>query len=186
MTAYETVKKSVDKGRAEVNFQVDDQVWLSSRNFTFKAGAKKFAPRYLGPFKISEVLGPVTYRLELPEDWKLHNVFHVSLLRQFLKDERFRMPEPVRIVDGVPEWEVEAIVNHRFVDRKTKSGKRKGSKCQYLVHWKGYGPEWQSWLPERNCVNSQQLINAYWQKLSKNPEYGRVDNPASTLLQVCI
>jgi hypothetical protein len=41
---------------------------------------KKIAPKMEGPFKIKEVLGPVTYRLKLPETWRIHDVFHAILL----------------------------------------------------------------------------------------------------------
>ena len=41
---------------------------------------KKMAPKQEGPFEIEEVLGLVTYQLKLPETWKIHKVFHATLL----------------------------------------------------------------------------------------------------------
>ena len=37
----------------------------------------------MGPFQITEVIGQQAYRLALPEDWKIHPVFHVSLLKDW-------------------------------------------------------------------------------------------------------
>ena len=48
----------------------------------------KLNPRYIGPFRISERIGPVAYRLELPQQLdKVHDVFHVSNLKKFLSEE---------------------------------------------------------------------------------------------------
>src|ERR1700732_3146240 len=52
-------------------------------------GAKgKLAPRFVGPFRVLERIGSMAYRLELPEQLKgVHDVFHVSILRKFFRDE---------------------------------------------------------------------------------------------------
>jgi hypothetical protein len=46
----------------------------------------KLAPRYIGPFEITEVCGPVAYRLQLPPQlMAVHDIFHVSQLRKCVK-----------------------------------------------------------------------------------------------------
>ena len=62
------------------------KVWLDTRNLK-TSYHKKIAPKREGPFEIDEVLGPVTYRLKLPETWKIHNVFHAILLRPYTENE---------------------------------------------------------------------------------------------------
>jgi hypothetical protein len=60
-------------------FKKNQKVWLDTRSLKM-SHHKKIAPKQEGPFKIDEVLGPVTYWLKLPESWKIHNVFHSTLL----------------------------------------------------------------------------------------------------------
>ena len=53
----------------------------------------KLSPRFIGPYEILEIIGPVAYRLALPPELaKLHNVFHVSMLRRYCYDESHILP----------------------------------------------------------------------------------------------
>jgi hypothetical protein len=67
-------------------FTVGQKVWLDTRNIKTNYH-KKMAPKREGPFEIKEVLGPVTYRLKLPNTWKIHNVFHAVLLKPYVETE---------------------------------------------------------------------------------------------------
>ena len=60
-------------------FKKNQKVWLDMRNLEMNHH-KKIAPKREGPFEIEEVLGPVTYQLKLPTTWKIHNMFHATLL----------------------------------------------------------------------------------------------------------
>jgi calcineurin-like phosphoesterase family protein len=62
-----------------IPFKQNQKVWLDTRNLKM-SHHKKIAPKREGLFEIDEVLGPVTYQLKLPESWKIHNVFHATLL----------------------------------------------------------------------------------------------------------
>jgi hypothetical protein len=62
-----------------VLFERNQKVWLDMRNLKM-SHYKKIASKQEGLFEIDEVLGPVTYRLKLPESWRIHNVFHATLL----------------------------------------------------------------------------------------------------------
>ena len=74
------------------------------------------APKCEGPFQISEVLRLVTYQLELPPTWQIHNVFHAVLLMPYIKNEvhgpNFLQP-PLDIENDEEQWEIEAILNHQ-------------------------------------------------------------------------
>ena len=87
----------------------DDRVWLDSRNLK-TIYHKKMKPKREGPFRITEDLGPLTYRLQLPTSWRIHNVFHATLLKPYKENETYgqNFPEPppelveVGIVMGNP------------------------------------------------------------------------------------
>ncbi|WVZ97600.1 hypothetical protein U9M48_043121 [Paspalum notatum var. saurae] len=81
-------KSYSDKRRRSLIFGVDDHVYLreSPIKGAHRFGVKgKLAPRYVGPFKITEQCGPVAYRIELPPHLAaVHDVFHVSQLKKCL------------------------------------------------------------------------------------------------------
>ena len=55
----------------------------------------KLSPSYIGPFEIVERVGPVAYRLDLPEELsRVHNVFHISMLRKYIPDPSHVMETP--------------------------------------------------------------------------------------------
>lgn len=52
------------------------------------SGCAKLAPRYCGPFEILARVGPVAYQLALPSHIRVHNVFHVSVLKKYVYDPK--------------------------------------------------------------------------------------------------
>ena len=67
-------------------FKKGQMVWLDMRYLKMNYH-KKMAPKQEGPFEIEEVLGLVTYQLKLPESWKIHKVFHTTLLQPYKENE---------------------------------------------------------------------------------------------------
>jgi len=96
-------------------FKQGDKVWLDSRNLKM-IYHKKMAPKQEGPFLITEVLGQVTYQLQLPTSWQIHNVFHATLLKSYRENNVYgqNYPEPpAEILDNEEVYKVETILNHR-------------------------------------------------------------------------
>jgi hypothetical protein len=85
--AHKKYKDFADKSQREVNFEEGDEAWLNIKNFWLLEGlSHKFLGPYVGPFKVLEKKFPDTYKLELPENLKVHPVFHVSLLKSVARD----------------------------------------------------------------------------------------------------
>ena len=70
------------------------------------------------------------------------------------KGQKFTKP-PAEIVDGFPEFEVENILDSKRIKRG------RNNKLYYLVHWKGYSPEEDSWEPVEGLTNAQELIDKF-------------------------
>ena len=88
-------------------------------------------PKQEGPFAITKVLGPVTYRLKLLTSWWIHNIFHATLLKPYRENEiyweNFTEPPP-ELVEGEEVYEVKTIHGHR----------KQGQGYQYYIQWQGY------------------------------------------------
>ncbi|KAK8511749.1 hypothetical protein V6N12_000792 [Hibiscus sabdariffa] len=94
--ASDRQKSYADLKRREVEYAVGDKVFLkvSPRKKVMRFGRKgKLSPRYIGPYEIVGRVGPVAYRLLLPPELeKIHDVFHVSMLRKYRSDPSHVMP----------------------------------------------------------------------------------------------
>jgi hypothetical protein len=147
--AQQRQKKYADQNRREVIFKVGDEVMLSTKNLKklLPEQTHKLNKQFIGPMKIVEVISTVAYRLELPSNLKVHDVFHVSLLKPFIVDSNFQnrtqpRPEVEEYTEaGLPLYEVERILNKRT----RQYGRKK--RIEYLVKWKSY-PDYEStWEP---------------------------------------
>jgi hypothetical protein len=97
--AQDRQKSYADNRRRPLEFEIGDKVFLKVAPWkhVLRFGLKgKLAPRYVGPFEVTKRIGPVAYRLALPPHLaKIHDVFHVSLLRKAEVD-------PSRVLPQIP------------------------------------------------------------------------------------
>ncbi|GJW78504.1 hypothetical protein Tco_0140186 [Tanacetum coccineum] len=102
-------KSYEDKRRKPLEFSVGDHVLLKVSHWKglVRFGKKdKLAPRYVGPFEITERIGPVAYRLRLPQELNgVHDKFHVSNLKKCLANPTLQIP--------LKEIQVDAKLNFR-------------------------------------------------------------------------
>ena len=137
-------------------FWKGDKVWLDSRNLQ-TLYHKKMAPRWEGPFEIVDILGLLTYQLKLPETWKIHDVFHASLLQQYRENDvygtNYNHPPAKLNNEGQEVYNVETILKHW----------RWGWGYQYYVKWEGYPITEASWEPEGSFLNDGDILNQYKQ-----------------------
>ena len=120
LKAQSRMKAQADSKRRELSFEVGDAVFLRIQPFRQRSLAKrrfeKLSPRFFGPYSVVRRVGPVAYELALPEDSKVHPIFHVSLLRPVHGPLPSISPPPLPIT---ADWELvllpEKILAHRWV-----------------------------------------------------------------------
>jgi hypothetical protein len=130
-------------------FKRGNLVKLSTRNL--KLRDKKLQPKFIGPFRITEVVGSQAYRLALPQQYsRLHDVFPVQLLEEYhFRDQHEMMPIP-ELEDDPEEYEIEEIRDKRMI---------KG-KAHYLIKWVGWPSEYNQWVPEED-MNAPRMIHGF-------------------------
>jgi hypothetical protein len=137
-----------------IPFKKGNEVWLDSKNLRFPYPTNKLAPKWEQPFLIIKVISPLSYRLKLPTQWKIHPVFHTHLLTLFQETSAHRsnyLHPPPDLIDGIEERKVKFITKHRL----------HGQSCQYLVKWKGYPTADNMWEPEANLKHATELLKEY-------------------------
>jgi hypothetical protein len=149
--------------RRDVSYDVGDYVLLNSKNIKLRmppSGSRKMMPRSIGPFKIIQKVGAVAYKLELPENMKrVHPVFHVSLLRKWNVPRRSQPPPPTIEIEGETLWLFDRILDHRGHKRNR----------EYLVKWKDFGHEHNSWEPAKSFEHCRAELLKYWQSVNEGP-----------------
>jgi len=139
--AQDDMKKYYDRRRTLAPvFKPGDKVFLDTSDIWTMCPSQKLSHRQLGSFVVERRIGPMAYRLRLPHQMKqLHPVFNVVKLTSALDDPitgwKTEDHLPPIVIDGELEWEVEEILDSRWHRRR----------FQYLIKWKGYGREHNSW-----------------------------------------
>ena len=126
---------TANRHRRHVEFDVGDLVWLKLQPYRQHSVAKplssKLSKRFYGPFEILEQVGPVAYRLRLPEGSRIHNVFHVTLLKEFVAGEREQagVPLPEKFLGSRPIALPAAVLETKVMWREGKPTKH------VLIRW---------------------------------------------------
>lgn len=129
---------------------------------------RKLHPKFCGPFRISEKINEVTFRLDLSETMKargIHDAFHSSLLKPFIDDKYGLYDDPlppVNIQDGIEEYEVESILDSKKIR----------GKVHFLVKWKGYCNHENTWQTRADLKNAQDALADYETSRRRPPAGG--------------
>ena len=109
--------------------------------------------RYVGPYTIEEVVSLNVVKLRLPSLMRIHLVVNVSRIVRYkeqVKGQKKEEEKPVE-VERVEEWEVEKILNKK----KTRGVEK------YLIRWKGFIAEGNTWERKENLKNAEELIEEF-------------------------
>jgi len=151
----------VNKSRRYLQLAENDLVLVKTQfllpdNIDTKNSMKSI-PRWSGPYKIKKVVSDTAYTLDLIETSRVHPTIHISQLKPYIlpKSSILRKspdpPPPPIILNDLIEYEVEEIIKHR----------KRRNKNEYLVKWKGYDSHENTWEPESNLGNSQDVIKEF-------------------------
>jgi len=139
------------------SFVLGQEVFLSTKDLNLKSNpSPKLRPRWIGPFKISRLAGENAVELQLPPEIKIHPVFNYDRLKPSIAPppgfpERETPPSEPILIDGSLEFEVDRILKHRTNHRR----------AEYLVRWKGYGEEHDSWVSELDLQNAPDILRSF-------------------------
>lgn len=145
----------------DLEFKVGNKVLLSTEHWRHEYTQKKegwvakFMPHFNGPYMIEKAFSESSmYTLHLPASSLAFSLFHVSLLKKYNKNNanlfpnhKLPKPGPIITVDGQDKYFIEKILDKQ----------RHGHGHQYLVHWLGYGPEGDLWLPCSELLEMEAL-----------------------------
>ncbi|MCO5611439.1 hypothetical protein L7F22_065692 [Adiantum nelumboides] len=161
--SQERQKKAADRHRRDLKLKENDWVLLrfEKARLRKKKGKERLYPklsmRYYGPFQITERINDVSFGLRLLDTWKIHNAFHVSLLKPFRGD----VPG-----DGEPDEQPEVEENEEILvpeqilahkDTKTKGKVRR----RFLVKFKNYPALDAKWMEEEDLTDTPQIVKLY-------------------------
>lgn len=142
--AQNHMKLQADKSRVDRSYQVGEEVLLKLQPYAQTSVVNrpypKLAFKFFGPYRILETIGAAAYRLDLPADSKIHNVFHVSQLKPFTPDHTPNYDEISKLVDLSAHSTVpEAILERRLI--------KKGNAAmpQVKIKWSGFPVESATW-----------------------------------------
>ena len=141
-TAQSRQKSYADMKRRDIEFAMGDKVFVrvSASKGVFHFGKRgKLNPRYVGPFEILERVGKLAYRLALPPSvHPVHDIFHVSLLRQYVPDESHILNYDDIEVQPNGTYKERPV---RFLERRIKMLRNKEVPLVKVLRSKGGGKE---------------------------------------------
>lgn len=119
------MKHFTDAKRQEVNYNVGAWVYVKLQPFKHHSLAlirhTKLGMRYFGPFEVIQRLGPVTYKLKLPVEARIHLVFHVSLLKPCHGDHsKTHIPIPLVTTENGPILQPTQLLKYREIKKNNR------------------------------------------------------------------
>lgn len=169
------IQKAQEKQSAAANkrrraFQIKEGQWVLLKfekgRLKNKVGQKKIYLklffRYYGPFKVLKIINQVSVRLDLPPHWKIHNVFHASLIKPYIGDIPHDpiCEDPPEVEDNEILLVPEQIIFHDF-----KKGRRGNITRKYLLKFKGFPSTDARWMERSMFQEFPDILNAYEEAL---------------------
>ena len=155
--SQEKIKRQADRSRKEAEgYKVGDKILISTKDFSkelMKRAMKKLMEKFIGPYVVRKIMSENAVELELLVSLRVHPVVNVRRLVKYQEqvEGQKKIPPPSVEVEGEKEYEVEEIL-----DRQERRGK-----TRYLVKWKGYTAEENTWKGLENLKNAREKIEEF-------------------------
>ena len=151
----EEMKRYANRSRRETEeWTKENRVMLSTKDLVFKERlVQKLTERYVGPYMIEEVVSMNAVKLQLPSLMRIHLVVNMSQIVRYkeqVKEQKREEEKPVE-VEGVEKWEVEKILNKKKIREVEK----------YLVWWKEFMAEGDTWERKENLKNAGEALEEF-------------------------
>ena len=181
----EEMKRYADRGRKEAEkWKKGDQVLLSTKDLVFKERpSKKLTERYVRPYAIEEVVSSNVVKLQLPSSIRIHLVVNISQIVRYKEQVKGQKKEEGKLVEveEVEEWEVEKILNKKKIRGVEK----------YLIRWKEFTVEGDTWERKENLKNAEELIEEFERRevvvrrqVEEEGEYRRMELPGKYIAKL--
>ena len=158
--AQEEMRKFIDKKQREgEEYRVGDLVLLSMKDLKWQMKgrrSKKLTKYFVRPYKVKGIVSSNAIELKLPKSIKIHPVVNVSRVQLYKPqvEGQKKIPPKLVIIKGEEEFKVEKILNKRIV---------RGEK-RFLVRWKEYMAEEDTWKNRENMENIKELVEEFEKK----------------------
>jgi hypothetical protein len=152
-TVHDAVKSNLEETRKRMAtyydqhrqpspaFKEGDYVMLNGKNIKTKRNCRKLDHKNYGPFQILKVNpNGLSVKLELPQRWRIHPTFHVSLLEPYHGDPSVAAPESAEVEPEEQEYTPEALIS-------CGPDNDNPSQHVFLIKWEGFDHEQNTWEP---------------------------------------
>jgi hypothetical protein len=159
--ANQAMKRSFDKHHRDFPpFEIGSLVLLDSKGIDIAYPSRKLCDKRHGPFEVVERVGDVSYRLKLPPDWKIHDVFHISKLTPYTPPSfPSQSSQPhAPALSPTDDKNIQQIISHKTLRHKSF----------YLCLLTGDNPEDARWLPHDEVTRLPDPDNVLPKYLSNN------------------
>lgn len=176
--AHLTYKRHYDRAHQQLSFEVNDLALLRLHKGykipATKGIITKLTQQFVGPFRVIERIGRLAYRLDITSHWKVHPVFTIAQLEPYVTGDPFErhLPaqpadlhaeqQPLRASDSVA-WIPDRVLKKRTIKRG------RGVITEYLLRWKGRGPEHDQWKNTKALdAPAREVVKIYEQENKKD------------------
>ena len=153
----------MDRNRKETEeYKVGNKVLISTKDFSMelmKKATKKLTEKYIKPYMVKKIVSKNTVELELPVLLRIHPVVNMRRIVKYqeqIEEQKKISVSPIKVASK-KKYEVEKILDRR----------KRREKLKYLVRWKGYTGEEDTWEGLENLKNVMDLVEEFKKEIRK-------------------